>query len=69
MEVIEKLVFEVKIYKGFSQVFFYQYFHIYLFPINLSLPTQNLTALPSFPKEAHGSQKSVIWKLGALYSD
>lgn len=64
MEVIEKLVFEVKIYKPFLS------FSTNLpFPHNLSRPPQNLTALPSFPKEAHDSQELVILKLGALCSD
>lgn len=69
MEVIEKLVFEVKIYKDFSHVFFLPFFSYLPFPLNLSLPPQNFTALPSFPKEAHGSQELAILKLGALYPD
>lgn len=39
MEVIEKLVFEVNIYKAFSQ-FFYHFFPYLPFPLHLSLPSQ-----------------------------
>lgn len=68
MEAIEKLVFEVKKYKDFPQGFL-PIFSYLPFPLDLPFPPQNLTVLPSFPKEAHGSQELVILQLGALYSD